>query len=386
MFDHCTFDRPHLLITPLLLVIDRLYPALHQLSLPRARWIIIGLHLLLLAAIGEQQGILADKEALKYIGCAQDVLNDDLSDLTSNYLKYGAYVLFLVPFVAIGQMWLAVGVQILLGIIAAEALARYTERATGNVGLGRLAMALFLLCPLIQSWALALYTEHFFACMAIIFIELLDRDRRIGAPTIALGIITLFARPTGMFFVVPAMLWMWRERLPSALRPWFVPGACIALFLFAISIPRIAPAQLGPIASGQVIAGIGGSGTDGFDGQTIIAAQRFLVDRVGLVEWGGITLRRAVSLFTLTRPYYSVAHNNLNAIWYVLFPLAFIGVWRSWQVSRIRLVLLVLMLNILLVAVTHDEWSGRFLVPLLPWIMVLAVSALRNSVRVVARV
>ncbi len=386
MFDHCTFDRPHLLITPLLLVIDRLYPALHQLSLPRTRWIIIGLHLLLLTAIGAQQGIVADKEALKYIGCAQDVLNGDLSDLMGNYLKYGSYVLFLVPLVAIGQVWLAVGVQILLGIIAAESLARFTERATGNVGLGRMAMALFLLCPLIQSWALALYTDHFFTCMAIIFIERLDRDRRIGPLTIALGIITLFARPTGILFVVPALLWKWRERLPSALRSWFVPVACFALFLFAISVPRIAPAQLGPIASGQVIAGIGGSGTDGFDGPTIIAAQHYLVGRVGLLEWGGITLRRAASLFTLTRPFYSVAHNNLNAIWYVLFLLAFIGVWRSWQVSRIRLVLLVLMLNILLVAVTHDEWSGRFLVPLLPWIMVLAVSALRKSVQTVARV
>lgn len=361
------------------MVIDRLYSALHQLSLPRTRWIIIGLYLLLLTAIGMEQGILTDKEALKYIGCAKDVLSGDFTDLTGNYLKYGAYVLFLLPFVAVGKVWLAIVVQVLFGILAAEALARFAERSTGNVGLGRLAMALFLLCPLIQSWTLALYTEHFFTCMAILFVERSDRADGVTPLVIALGIIALFARPIGLFFVAPTLLWKWCDRSPGALKPWLMPVGCSVLFLFAVSVPRIAPAQLAPIASGQVIAGMGGGDTAGFEGNTILDAQRHLFGQLGSVGWAKITLYRIGSLFTLTRPSYSAMHNGLNAVFYLLYPFALYGLWHWRKNRRVQLVFIVLLLNSLLVALTHDEWSGRFMVPLFPWIIVLAVHGAQKA-------
>lgn len=361
------------MITPLLLVIDHLYPALQQLALPRTRWFIIGLHLLLLAAIGARQGILMDGEALKYVGCAEDVLRGDFTDLAGNYLKYGAYVLFLMPFVAVGKVWSAVAVQILIGIIAAEALASFTERWSGNVGIGRSAMAVFLLCPLIQTWTLALYTEHFYTCMVILFVEALDRERRIAPQVVMFGILSLFARPVGMFFVVPALLHYWRERLPHRAKRWTVPLGCGALVAFAFGVAHVQPAQLTPIAAGQVIAGVGGNDVQDFQGHTVADAQRFLVERSGLVAWCELSVRKVASLFTLTRPYYTVWHNALNTLFYVLYPLAWIGLWRTRTNDRGRLLLLMLGMNVLVIAATHDEWSGRFLVPLLPWIMVYAV-------------
>ena len=123
---------------------------------------IIGLHLIFLAVIFLQQGILSDKEALKYLGCAEQVLNGDPSDLLGNYLKYGAYVLFLLPFIALGIPWLSVIAQIVLGILAASALGRIAERITGHSVAGHLAMAMLLLCYPVQQWTLALYTESFF--------------------------------------------------------------------------------------------------------------------------------------------------------------------------------------------------------------------------------
>lgn len=373
-------DRPQLLITPLLLVIAQLYSALHQLALPRTRWIIIGLHVLLLVAIGMSQGVLVDKEALKYTGCARAVLHGDLSDLTGNYLKYAGFILFLLPFVALDHLWLAVLSQVVLGIIASEALARYTERITGNVALGRLAMALFLLCPPIQHWALALYTEHFFTCMVILFVERLDRVPGVDAATIGLGLLALFVRPVGMFFVVPALLWKFRTRIPAPLSRWAFAVACVALFVAAISVPRIAAPQLEPIASGQVIAGVDGIGSEGFSGTTIMDAQRHLLNRTGFPEWSGITLQRMVSLFNLTRPWYSAGHNTANALFFALYPLAFLGIIRCWRNERIRVLAAMLMLNVAIVGLTHDEWSGRFLVPLLPWWIVLASVGLRTGV------
>ncbi len=363
------------MITPLLLVIAYRYNVLRLLGMPAARWFIIGLHLALLLVIGMQQGVLVDKEALKYSGCARDVLAGDFHDLFGNYLKYATYILFLVPFVALDSLWLAIASQIVIGIVAAEALGRWTERSSGNLGLGRLAMAIFLLCPLIQTWALALYTEHLFTCSVILFIEQLDREHRLTPPMIALGLITLFGRPTGVLFVIPAIAWRLRERLPAPMRAWLVPFTGAAILIFALAVPRIEHAQLAPIAAGQVIAGVGGMGADDLQGHTIGAAQRYLVHHVGWMEWGRITLRRISSLFTLTRPYFSPVHNVVNAVFFALYPLAVIGLWRSWRQDRVRSVLAVILLNSALVALTHDEWSGRFVVPLLPWIIALAVLA-----------
>lgn len=363
------------MITPLLLVIAYRYNVLRLLGMPAARWIIIGLHLAMLLVIGMQQGVLVDKEALKYSGCARDVLAGDFHDLFGNYLKYATYILFLVPFVALDSLWLAIASQIVIGIVAAEALGRWTERSSGNLGLGRLAMAIFLLCPLIQTWALALYTEHLFTCSVILFIEQLDREHRLTPPMIALGLITLFGRPTGVLFVIPAIAWRLRERLPAPMRAWLVPFTGAAILIFALAVLRIEHAQLAPIAAGQVIAGVGGMGADDLQGHTIGAAQRYLVHHVGWMEWGRITLRRISSLFTLTRPYFSTLHNVVNAVFFALYPLAVIGLWRSWRQDRVRSVLAVILLNSALVALTHDEWSGRFVVPLLPWIIALAVLA-----------
>lgn len=364
------------MITPLLLVIAYRYNVLRLLGMPEARWIIIGLHLVLLLVIGMHQGVLVDKEALKYIGCAREVLAGDIHDLFGNYLKYAAYILFLLPFVALDSLWLAILAQVVIGIIAAEALGRWTERSSGNVGLGRIAMALFLLCPLIQTWTLSLYTEYLFTCSVILLIERLDREPQLTPSLLALGLITLFGRPTGILFVGPAFAWVLREQLPTPIRPWLLPFMGIAIILLALGVPRIEHAQLAPIAAGQVIAGVGGIGAADFKGHTIGAAQRYLADHVGWTEWGHITLRRLTSLFTFTRPYFSLAHNAVNAVFLALFPLAIIGLWRSWGQDRVRLVLALIVFNGALVALTHDEWSGRFVVPLLPWLIALAVLAL----------
>ncbi|HRF81816.1 MAG TPA: hypothetical protein PL070_17185 [Flavobacteriales bacterium] len=366
------------MITPLLLIIATLYPLLVQLALPRTRWIIIGLHVLLLFAIGMQQGILSGKEALKYTGCAYEVLHGDFHDITGNYVKYGAYVIFLLPFVAIGKAWLAVVAQVLIGILAADALARSTERITGNIGLGRLAMALFLLCPLIQTWTLALYTEHFFTCIIILFLERLDRHPCVDWITLLFAVIALFARPVGLFFVVPALLWKFTSRSAPSQRWGLITIGVLLVFAFALYVPRIAPAQLAPIASGQIIAGIGGMDAAAFNGRTIGDAQNHLINKVGAAQWLEITARRMLSLFTLTKPHFSTAHNTVNAFFYFLFPLALWGSVQWMKEPRVRLILLLLLTNALLVGLTHDEWSGRFLVPLLPWVMTLACIGLQK--------
>jgi len=119
------------------LVIARVNPLTHWLSSPAFRVVTLGLHAVLLLSLSLHHGILADKEALKYIGCAEQVLHGDFHDLFGNYVKYASYVVFLLPFLAIGAPELAIVAQIILGIAAAFALSRLAERTTKDPRTGR---------------------------------------------------------------------------------------------------------------------------------------------------------------------------------------------------------------------------------------------------------
>jgi hypothetical protein len=325
-------DRPQVLITRhLLLIIVFPHALLTWLSRPATRWIILGVHLLFLLGIYLHQGVLTDKEAVKYIGCATEVLQGDLHDLTGNYLKYGAYVLFLLPFVAIGTPSLAVVAQIALAIAAAFALSRIVERLTDSKGLGHLAMATLLLCYPVQVWTLALYTESFFTSLSLLFVERITRIERLGTWTMVLGVLTLFARPVGLLIVGPAFIWKMTQGIRGSIQLYLRWAGYVAVFAIAIFLPGIKPAQLTPIVEAHVIAGVaedpGAMGL--FTGNSIVDAHIFLLKRHGSVGWLGLAGRRICSLFTLHRPYFSLWHNLASGFYYILYPLALIGLWKA---------------------------------------------------------
>jgi hypothetical protein len=204
-------------------------------------------------------------------------------------------------------------------------------------------------------------------------VERITRDQRPDVWTIALAVITVFARPVGMLFVGPAIVWKATgSNAPKWLQGLRWPGYA-AVLLVAISLPGIRAPQLEPIVDAHIIAGIAedpGALAE-FEGSSILAAQVFLLHRHGVVDWLRLAVRRAASLYTLPRGYFSTVHNMLVGVWMLLYPLAIWGIW-SWRKHPVvRLIVAMLLLHTLLVGLTHDEWSGRFVVPLLGWVILL---------------
>lgn len=359
------------------MVIDQPSKAFALLARPAARWVIIGLHLILLLALVLHFEVLVDKEALKYVGCAQEVLEGEYADLTGNYLKYGSYVLFLVPFVAIGAPWLAFFAQMALGVLAALAMGKMVRRSSGSKRMGNLAMAVLLLCWPVQFWVLALYTESFFTSVVILFMERVTREGKAGPLVYLLGLIAVFARPVGVLFVGPALLWSWTKDLSPVVRRYVRVGGSFAILLLAITVPHIERAQLAPIVEGHVIAGLPeeSAAMIQFTGTTIASAQLYFIRNHGVGETLVLAVRRVFSLYSFHRSWYSILHNVVSSVWYLLYPVALFGLWRGRKEGTLRLVALVLLVNTILIGLTHDEWSGRFLMPLMPWIIYLAANA-----------
>ncbi len=343
-------------------------------GLSRTRGLLVALFLVLLAALWAIRGIHDDKEALKYIGCAQDLLRGDAHDLICRYKAYASYVLFLLPGVAMGTPALAVVAQAVLAVLAAFALTRVVERVSGSVRAGTIALAIVLLCYPLQEWVLALYTESFFVSIAVLFLERATRPGRSLWTVFLLGAVLLLARPNGILFVLPVLIWEIRE--PFQVPRWLRPVACAAMLLLVALLPGVPRDHLGVIVEGHVICGFPErpGALEDFHGTTILAAQRSLFQEPAYAA--GLFLRRAASLFTLTRPYYSSGHNRLLMPFYVLFVLAAVGWWR-WKADTLAgLLLAVILLNVVLIGLTYDEWNGRFLVPLWPLIIAFAATGL----------
>lgn len=350
-------------------------------STSKLRWTLTAVYLLLLALIAWRQGFATDKEALKYVGCAQAVLHADLHDLVGNYAKFATYVVFLLPFVAVGLPLAAVIAQAALAIAAAHALARLVERLGGNTRTADAAFVLALCCYPWQTWVLALYTESLFTSLMVLLLERATRAGPWDRWTWALAAAVLFTRPVGMLFVGPLLVW---RTLQGRTWPLLARAAAYgSVLVLALVLPGIPRAQLAPIVECHVICGFPErpDAMATFNGTSLLAAQHHIWSHGPATYAAGLFLRRVASLFTLIRPYYSNAHNAAVAVYYALLIAAPFGAWRARREPLAKLMLTILALNIILIGLTHDEWSGRFLVPLWPLLIAFAALAIGPILR-----
>lgn len=355
------------------------------ICLSRRLWWILAAHALLLFTIWWLQGILTDKEAMKYISCARDVLAGDLGgDLVHRYRMYATYILFLVPFTAIGIPSLAVPVQIGLGIGAAFMLRRCVLRLNGTTTQADLVFALFLLAYPLQIWTLALYSESFFVNLSILFLGAALRTDRSLLWLLPIAVLLIFARPVGILFVAPVLAWRVLKN-SGRLRIIGIWAMSMAVMLAILFLPILPLDQLRVVVEGHAIGGIPkfpDAGTR-FHGSTLASAQVQFIREHGLSTWAGLVLQRMAWFFSLWRPYFSNFHNAVSAPLVLLYPLALLTVVQRRKSSFVQVITASVLLNALVVCFTYAEWNGRFLMPLLPMIMLLAVFSVpsKNGMR-----
>jgi hypothetical protein len=215
-----------------------------------------------------------------------------------------------------------------------------------------------------------LYTESLFTSLTVLFLgEVLGRERP-GPYAIPLALGLLFLRPVGLLLVGPMVVWTLLARAPVWSR-WLGCGAVLAVAVFHTGV---AAPQLRIILGSDVLCGctVHPDAANGFAGRSVFDTQLHLAERFGMKELVRHWIARPASLFAFTRTHYSWPHNLLLAPWYLLYPAAAIGLWRHRRKRWPGVVLGVTAVYAGLVMFTCDEWSGRFLVPLVPLLLVPA--------------
>jgi hypothetical protein len=327
-------------------------------------------HLLFLALLYRQQGLLLDKEALKYLGAAQDLLHGDPTDLLGRYRLFVTYILFLTPFVAIGIPALAVAAQVALVLLSARALHELAVRVGATPLISSSIAAAYLIAQPLHTWTLSAYSEGLFVPLSVLFLERALRPSAWDRGTWVLALLLLFARPTGVLFVAPILLLRATASMPQAAL-WRI-GGISALLLALLLLPLLNREQLQVVMGAPVICGFPEHPAlqDSYTGTHLLGAQLQLIEQHGCGYWFGLLARRTASLLIPLRPYFSQVHNALNLPFVLLLPLALWGALRTSSDTMLSITL-ILLLHILLVALTYDEWAGRFLAPLLPGVLVL---------------
>lgn len=338
-------------------------------------------HFLFLFWLYRTQGIITDLEAEKYIGAAADLLRGDSHDLLHRYPGYGMYVLFLVPFTLLGDVRLAIVAQVMLGLWASWALRTLVLRLTGSKAWAQLGGALLLLSYVVQSWTLTLFSEPFISALGIVLIERATRPgERVPWLAIALMPVVLFARPIGILFVAPvaAYLLLRHRTLPG----WVLPVGAIALFILQLFIPMDRETVIVPIVQGEVVYGFPQwpGAAEKFDGRTIAAAQLELIHQHGIWVATKLAVQKALTFFHLTRPFFSTAHNVALVLHYPVYLFAAIGLFKPRGAEQ-NIALSVLALHVAVFALTYLEWHGRFMAPVWPLLLMLAMVGGQRALR-----
>jgi hypothetical protein len=327
-------------------------------------------YLIFISSLAKKYGLIDQLEALKYTLSAKRLIAGDYSVLDSDMTPFLSYIFFLIPFTLAGNVKYAIAAQVLLSFSAAICLKKICEKWFADRRIGFIVQCIFLFNFFIQFWTISLYVESFFLSISTLFIyAVFTRQRSTFNTLVILGLALMvtFSRPQGILFVIPSLLY-YLETHFYLKRKWSHLLLFILTFLvFTYSFNREVNCEFVylPIADWSIICGFPQKTYQGFYPEkcTIAAAHQYLIHTYGPLQEFYLFIKKTISLFTFTRPYYSLGHNILVGLNYLLLICCLTPIFKrpSGFSKEVLFLYRIILLNICLIGLTYDDWHGRYL-------------------------
>lgn len=346
------------------------------------------LYSLFLYLIYQKTGFVTINEAEKYISAAKELLTGNVAYTFEHHLFYSSYILFITPFFAAGGIKGVIAAQIILNIVAAICLKKSVEAIFPSSKFSIVAMLIYLFSYPVQYWTLSLFSDNFF--VAIISIALYYTIKKKKVPELFVWIfllfILVFTRPPGIFLsFVFGFYYLYDKKIiaPTLLR--ISIGIVLAILFSALFyLPVETKGYIKPIAAGCIIVDQPDYDLPAFNNiekSSLADAYGYLIKQNGLTKTITLYFRKYGSFFTLTRPYYSFFNNSILALHYLLYLLAFVGIW---TLKNRRALLIMFISAIFLVgnltALTYNEWHYRFTLGIFPFLITLSAVAIDSVI------
>ncbi len=330
-------------------------------------------------------GIVTNNEAIKYAREANNFLNHK-SFSEQKYIFYSAYIFVHVLFIKSGFETIGVYLfQLLVNLTATYLFYKTALSVYKNNLIAFIAALLLIVCYSWQYWTICLYTESFFCSMLITYTYCLfgiKKTVQVKYVYAALAfLILLFSRPTGIL-LLPVMICLIIFRLIVS-KKYLLALICITVsftsFICLLNFEMKSASSFNfikPFIEQNVICDIPYKPVDrsinyysnDFSGVWLYIQQN-------PIDFLRLCFLRFIAFWGLTRSYYSEVHNWILRLFF--YPMYFFAFTRLKQQIKLNHNFMLYCLSIIIVftisvMLTCDEWSSRFIMPIIPIIILLA--------------
>lgn len=321
-----------------------------------------------------------------YIGIAKNLLNGELPiGREILYASYGFLVAIPLAFGLNPEFVLVL--HFAFAVSALICLYKLVFSITQNTKKAFVASLLYVLWFKFQQWNLIIYTDASFAHLVVISIYFLHQVKSNLSLGLAflLIIFTAFIRPTGIGFLFAILAYFsfdWSQNVfrdkRKAIGISLLGLVLFLLFLnFAMShyiawfIESYAKAEI--IYPNESLFVEKPTNLVFYEGNLPPILKLLLFFIQNPIYMFKITALKMALFIGHIKPYYSTAHNIFIASFlYPTYIFAVRGIFRFPKSKLKAFVITFLLFQILTVSFTSENWDGRFLLPLLPWIFLLA--------------
>ncbi len=346
------------------------------------------IYLLISAFILYRYGINTTGEAAKYIEDAHRILNGEnlRNGFFSNfYIAYSFLVAFFIhfPFSLQGVACM----QILFSFIAGCCIYKILLNETEDERISFITLVCYLLCFPVQKWNFFLYTESLHTSLMVAglyFLYCIVQKMQIERWWVFVFFLLLiiFSRPVGIIFLITAILiwiiWLIKKQRRIIYYPVIITfiGLCIILlqskFVFYFNPDSLRRMEI----ICQVPQANSSLSYKEYNSAGLSSFFNVIVNEIGIKNFFTLGIKKLGTFFGMVRSFYSTPHNAiLLCTEVILYPLAAAGLF-FFRREKIFYVKIFSLLYILITSVgiffTCDEWSNRFIAPVLPYIIIMA--------------
>lgn len=359
------------------------------------------------ALIFLHKGVIISNDSARYIGYANNINQGNFyDDFNFWYVSYAIFLSFFTFFT--DNFLYAVVAQHILSFVAilslyGTAVMLWKSRLAAFCGC---FLFIVFLEPLI--WNAYVLTESLyvsFICFSIYVLSLLytkQRNKWIITLTISTVVFTFFLRPNGICLVGSVILLLSISIIQKTSSPWKKAAIGLAVSTFLLILADKMLANFGLIENyrkGEVIYAITTLEMRpewqhlvvtppkdivviDSDSQIIKVSFFFFQHPVYFIE---LATKKAFYFFMHIRPYWSTTHNIFSGcILFSCYLSVAILLFKKRVSSTVaQFSLLFIILQAISVCLTSDDWDGRFLMPILPVIFLLAGKQFASWMKVI---
>ncbi|MFH6982054.1 glycosyltransferase family 39 protein [Marinoscillum luteum] len=282
-------------------------------------------------------------------------------------------------------------IQLIASALAAAAL-YHLAQLWGGESSAFIATLLYIGWLEIHQWTMILYTDSLFTSLIILSVYAIyfshHRLQYLGA--FVLILLTAFIRPVGALFLAALLSALFfHPRVKTTPVPYRIGIGLIVLvgFLFLLNfiLQDYVSSFINSYSQAEII----------YPGRTILTPPKSLeipdtdlqplVRLVSFMVYNPLyflqlSLMKGLLYLGHVKPYFSIIHNLIIVL--SLYPIYYFSIrgWKSVEMNPLKAFITIFISSqVLMVSFTSENWDGRFLLPVLPWIFLLASIGLSRS-------